>query len=216
MSDITEPTLDDYGSEVHPAWGVIGASRVSSTGTILFDSDIPHQHYVVVTLSAARRSRDLHRDHIRAGREIVEIAMSEAQWASFVSTMNAGDGVPVTINRRDYQSIPGFPYEPRLAESMKEVREAADQSMQKITDAMAAYKTHKTASNLRTLEATISNGPANMKFAASSLTEHAENVVQRSSADIEAMVVAKSKQLGIEPESLGGLPQLTPGPEQDN
>jgi hypothetical protein len=54
--------------------------------------------------------------------------------------------------------------------------------------------------------------PANMTFAAKSLSEHAENVVQRARADVEAMVLAKAAQLGLEPGDLGvSLPQLSAG-----
>lgn len=210
--DIQPPTTNGRGDQTHPGWGLIGASRVSSTpGAVLFDSDVRHQHYIVVRVKTATRSRDLNRDWIYPGDEFLDVAMSEAQWASFVSSMNSGNGVPCTITRRedDYQ-VPGFPYEPRLAESMKEVRTAADQVTEKITEAFAAYEAHKTVGNLRTLKSAIANAGANVEFAAKSLNEHAENVVQRARADIEAMVVAKATQLGIEASQVGML-ELTAG-----
>lgn len=49
---VVEPTLDERGDEQHPAWIMVGASRVSSTrGAVLFDSDILHQHYVIVRVA---------------------------------------------------------------------------------------------------------------------------------------------------------------------
>lgn len=213
-----DPTPAEHGGEEHPAWGLIGASRVSSSppGAVLFDSDIRHQHSVIVRISTATRRRDLSRDWMMAKREFVEVEMSEAQWASFVSSMNAGQGVPCTIRRReDDWSVPGMPYEPRLQESMREVRVAADEAVAKVAEAFAAYKEKKTAANLRNLEFAIRNMPANAEFAASSLSEHAENVVQRARADIEAMVLAKAQQLGLEPGDLGvGLAQLGSGDDE--
>jgi hypothetical protein len=47
-----------------------------------------------------------------------------------------------------------------------------------------------------------------MEFAAQSLSEHAENVVQRARADIEAVVMVKAQQLGLNPGDLGIPPQL--------
>lgn len=217
MRDKVDPTLDERGHEVHPAWVVVGAYRtsVSPPGAVLFDSDIRHQHVVTVQVSEAHRDRHLNRDWIGGGKRIMEFTFSEAQWASFVSAMNSGSGVPATLGFResaDDPDVPGMPYDPRLAHSMDEVRDAARKAQSDVRRAMDLYKEKKTAANLRHLEAMIDNLPANIRFAAESLSEHAENVVQRAKADIEAYVVAKAKQLGLDPSELDGPPALT-GPE---
>lgn len=207
MADETmKPTLTEHGDEAHPAWGLIGASRVSSSppGATLFDSDIQHQYYVVVRLSRTTRQRNLHHDYKHGTEQIVEVAMSEAQWASFVFTMNVGQGVPCTINRVGAEAMPGVEHEPRLAVSMDEVSRASEKAMEAIQNAFAAYCEKKTVANLRSLKAAISNAPANMTFAAKSLSEHAENVVQRARADVEAMVVQKAEQLGIDAGEIAG------------
>jgi hypothetical protein len=198
--ETVKPTITD-GDETHPAWGMIGASRVSSSspGATLFDSDIRHQHYVVVRLKRATRKRDLGHDFKHGRGEIVAVAMSEAQWASFVSTMNVGDGVPCTIEHVGAEPMPGVEHDPRLAVSMDEVGRAAEKALEEIQAAFSTYQAHKTDANRRTLEYAIKNAPGNMRFAANSLSEHAENVVQRARADIEAMVVSKAEQLGIDP-----------------
>lgn len=202
--ETVEPTLDEYGAEVHPAYGMIGASRVSGNAA-LFDSDIVHQHFVVLRIGRASRRRDLNRDwvHESGGRgQVVEVAMSEAQWASMISSMNTA-GVPCTIVRTEKDGdVAGLVFDPRLAVSHAEVRSAADKALAEIADAMAAYEAHKTAANLRTLHYAIKNGPANMEFAATSLTEHAENVVQKARVDIESMVVAKAQQMGLGPDEV--------------
>lgn len=208
MHEPIPPTTDENGYEIHPAWAMIGASRVQSSppGAALFDSDIRHQHTVMVRISTASRRRDLNRDWLHAEKEFVEVQMSEAQWASFVSSMNTGNGVPCTVRRReDDYDVPGVLYEPRLQESMNETREAADEAFNAVAEAFAAYEEKKNAANLRTLKYAIQNAPSNIEFAGKSLTEHAENVVQKARADIEAMVLAKADQLGIEPSDLGPL-----------
>ena len=186
----------------------------STPGIVLFDSDIRHQHYVMVRLGRAERRRDLHRDWIGKRQEIVEVAMSEAQWASFVSSMNTGDGVPCTIERHDGEFMPGVPYEPRLAESMDEVRGAGEKVMAHIREAFEKVEEKPTKANIKSLRHAIENAPRNMSFAAESLTEHAENVVQRARADIEAMVQSKAAQLNLEPGDLGEVPQLDGGEEE--
>jgi hypothetical protein len=211
MHEPTPPTKRDDGTETHPAWGMIGASRVTSgpPGAALFDSDIRHQHYVAVRISTARRKRDLSRDWITQDKEFVEVEMSIAQWAEFVSSMNVGNGVPCTIRRREGDwDIPGVEYAPRLQESITEVRGAAEKAFSKVKEAFEAYEQKKNAANLRTLKYAIENAPSNVAFAGKSLTEHAENVGRKMRADIEAMVIAKAEQLGIEPGDLTDTKEL--------
>jgi hypothetical protein len=187
---------------------------MSPPGAVLFDSDIRHQHVITVQVSEAHRKRDLNRDWIGGGKRIVEFTFSEAQWASFVSSMNSGSGVPATLGFResmDEPRVPGMPYDPRLAHSMDEVRNAATKAQEDVRRAMDAYKEKKTASNLKHLEAMIDNMPSNLRFAAESLSEHAESVVQRAKADIEAFVISKANQLGIDPSDVEGPLELGGG-----
>lgn len=218
MRDVVEPTVDEYGYELHPAWGMISVFRSQvmggpSDGAVLFDSDIPHHHVVTVRLHEARRKRELNRDHKMEGRVISEVTFTEAQWASFIASTNSS-GVPCTIDWREATGgpVPRMPYAPRLQQSMEEVRGAAEHSMEMIRAAFEKVQEKPNKGNIRHLEAMIDNAPANMEFAAKSLSEHAENVVQRARADIEAFVVDKANQLGLDPGELaGGLPELTGG-----
>ena len=216
--EIATPTIDEHEDEVHPAFGMIGASRGSTSrpGATLFDSDIQHAHTVTIRLATGSRKRDLNHDWIHRKEEFVEVEMSEAQWASFVSSMNSGTGVPCTIRRRERDwDIPGLPYEPRLAESMEEVRAAGDKALAEIRAAFEVAQEKPTKANMRTLQAMIENATPNMEFAARSLSEHAENVVQKSRADLEAMVSAKAQQLGLTAADLGGALQIGPGAQED-
>jgi hypothetical protein len=213
---VVAPTFDEHGDEQHPAWILVGASRVSSSppGAVLFDSDIRHMHYVTVRVKRATRRRDLSHDWKYGRDTIVEFAMSEAQWASFVSSMNTGDGVPATLEwdaTQDDPQVPRMPHAPRLQVSMNEVHSAAAEAQAKVQDAFATYAEKKNAANLRALEIAIGHMTPNMDFAAKSLSEHAENVVQRARADIEAFVVQKAQQLGLDASDIGGMPELTSG-----
>jgi hypothetical protein len=212
--EVVAQTKDERGDEQHPAFGMIGASRVSNSnpGATLFDSDIRHQHTVIVRIATATRKRDLNRDWLYRKREFVEVEMSEAQWASFVSSMNSGSGVPCTIRQReDDWLVPGLNYEPRLAESMDEVHAAGEKALAGIREAFEVAAEKPTKANMRHLGMVIANAVPTMEFAAKSLGEHAENVVQRARADIEAMVLAKAPQLGLNPADLGETLRLERG-----
>lgn len=217
--EVVPPTVDQHGADTHPAFGQISASRGSygGGGAVLFDSDIKHQHTVTIVVTEATRRRTNSHDYIHGGtRRLIEVEMSEAQWASFVSSMNTS-GVPCTIKATETNwNVAGLPYDPRLAHSMTEVREAAVKTYAKVKEAMAAYekvladKAPAKARNdaLRNLHFTIENAEANLSFSARSLNEHAENVVQRARADIEAMVGAEAARLGLSAGEAQGLLEL--------
>src|SRR5687767_12050919 len=83
-------------TESHPAYGQISASRVS--GSInLYGSDFRHNHYVIVSIHRSVLDRDLSHDWPFPRQEIIEVALSESQWAHFVSSLNAGSGAQCTI-----------------------------------------------------------------------------------------------------------------------
>jgi hypothetical protein len=190
--------------ESHPAWGLVSASRVTSTpGAVLFDSDIRHQHYIRLTVKRATRDRDLKRDWIHdTGPELIEINMSEAQWAAMTSSMNTS-GVPCTIRSTETQAnVDGLLYEPRLRVSMDEVRGEAERIQKRLDAAVKAVAEKPTKANIRALEHAMEGVRSNMEFAAKSLEEHAENVVQKARNDIESMVTQKAVQLGVDPQSL--------------
>lgn len=199
-----EPGRHDDARESHPAWGLVSASRVSSTpGAVLFDSDIRHQHYIRLHVHRATRDRGLQRDWIHdTGPVLIEINMSEAQWAAMTSSLNTS-GVPCTIRATETQAnVDGLEYAPRLAVSMAEVRGAADKIKERLDAAVAAVEEKPTKANIKALRSALGGIAPNMEFAAKSLSEHAENVVQKARNDIESMVTQKAVQLGVDPQSL--------------
>lgn len=197
---------------VHPAWGLARANVVSSTGTPLFDSDIIHSRFVTLTVATASRHRDHNRDWLHPVADFVEIHMSQAQWGALVSSFGDGAGVPVTIHH-DHGRVSDVPYEPRLAESLSEVRAAATTGVEPIADGYAEVlrlfeegagkKAMREA--LRTLGHQINNAPKNMTYAAESLTEHAENVVTKARADIEATVLDAAHRAGLPASEIAQL-----------
>ena len=210
--EIQEPHLDQYGAEAHPGWGMIRAARVSGSAT-LFDSEIQHRHFVTVSISPATRKRDLNTDWVHGDiNDLIEVEMSEAQWASFVSSMNT-TGVPCTIRRTEgNRVVPGFPYAPRLAVTMNEAKEAATYAFDNVLQALAKLEEVEQAEDstpkkrkeaLFSLKCAIQNTGPNVEFAGKRLAEHAENVVQKARADIEAIVTQRAVQLGIDPRVIG-------------
>lgn len=87
--------------EKDPSFGLVSISRVSGQRR-LFDSPFEHQHFITLSIKRAYRSRtDLHSDYIGEEAELIEVAMSEVQFAAMVTSLNMGVGTPCTIARWD-------------------------------------------------------------------------------------------------------------------
>ncbi len=187
------------GTESHESWITLAAFKVQSTGQHLFDSEIRHQHFVRVRVSRCIRRRDLNRDRRHSTTTLMEFAMSHAQWGAFVSSFGDGGGVPATLLYDQDGIVPSEPVsESRLTKSAREVGDAGGKALAEIRESYEALEAafergagkREMRDLIHTLKHRIQNGPANMKFAATSLTEHVENVVTKAKTDIEAMAVA--------------------------
>lgn len=225
MHKPTPSVIGEDGTETHPAFGIVSVNRVhASPGEVLFDSDIRHNRYIRLRVNTAERKRDLKHDRIHGVRaDLVEIDLSEAQWAALVSSIDTS-GVPCTLRKiGDQRDIPGLLHEPRLAVSMQETHNAAEEAFAKIQAAMQAVdeldpkagaKARRDA--MQDLRSAIANSTGNVDFAAKSLVEHAENVVTKARSDIEAMVSAKAEQLGIDASQVGGIAAIESGADHDS
>ena len=205
---------DDY-TESHPAYAVIGASRVtSSPGEALFGSDFRHQNYIVVRIARADLHRGLSSDRISsAGRlPIIELALSEAQWATFLSTLNVGDGVPCTLSFAEGARVPGIePDTDRRAQFNAEIDERLERAMSAITAAETAVEGSKLgvrekAALKAQIETAIRELRDNTLFVARSFDEHAEKTVERAKIEVAAYVSSTVARAGL--AAVAGQPVL--------
>ncbi|HMM95375.1 hypothetical protein [Phycicoccus sp.] len=210
-----EPTLDEYGDETHPSYGRIRVTRAQGAPRPLFDSETLHQHTITLTISHATRKRDLQRDWIHEGRVVAEVSMSEAQWAQMVSSIGAGpSSCTLRVADGDYM-VPDAPFSARLALTAAETRTAAKRALADVEEKLAAVQEKPTKANVRALAIAVGNLPANLQFAADSITKHTEDVVTKARADIEAMAMAAADRYRVDVRELGtgeaAIPQIEAG-----
>jgi hypothetical protein len=196
--------------EEHPAFAMAEVNRVHATpGAALFDSELQHSEYVVLRIKRAMRRRELKRDWITDAEQLVEVSMSMAQWGALVSSFGT-NGVPVTLNWLSGEGdVERLSYEPRMAESLKEIEGAATELVHDIrwaADELREAFDNKASrreveDKLSHLEAMINNARADACFTATQFSKHVENTVTKARADIEAMA-ASAQQRGIEAGSL--------------
>ena len=200
--------------EEHPSYAMIGASRVSShPGRALFGSDFTHQHYITVTIRKASLRRGLSNDWFSGEEELIEVALSEAQWATFLSTLNMGQGTPCTLSW-----MPGEGYMPeivndlnRQAQSREEIDAHMKDGLDYIDAVIARGKLSK--DDLRNLETAKMKIKESSPWVTSKFDEHAEKTVEKAKIEIEAYLNSAINRAGI--TALGGTPSpiLLPDPE---
>lgn len=87
----------DRDKQEHPAFGMVSVSRVSGE-TSLFGVDYPQGHFITLQVSRGAVERNLGTEWFYQRNEMLQLAMSEVQWARLVASINTS-GVPCTLQR---------------------------------------------------------------------------------------------------------------------
>lgn len=194
--------IHDDSIETHPAYGIIGASHVSSTGTRLAGSDFKHSGFVTIRIGRAKLYRGLSHDRWHKDHDIIEVSVSEAQWATFISTLNQGEGVPCTLDHvRGEDVIPAIGGRAdRRAQFKAEASEDLSKAEAKIDEMLAlvrAGKMRKTElESLLIQTKNMMSGGVN--FVAKSFGEHVETTLAHAKVEIEAYMTGMVQRAGIQ------------------
>jgi hypothetical protein len=216
---VVAPTRDEGGMhddyrETHPAYGIIGASRTQSTGAVLFGSDFRHRGYITVRIQHAAMARSLHSDRFQTTGEptIVEVTLSEAQWATFISTLNMGEGVPCTIERIDGVRVPDI--EPVRETRRDELNTEIRQTLQDLDDRLAALQEQAPTKKMKfDIGIVRDHLRQNTPFVAEQFDRHATKTIERMKTDVEAYLTGAVMRAGL--SALGAPPPvelIEPGP----
>lgn len=219
MRDIEEPVTttkrgpggDDESVTTHPAFAQIAAYRVNGN-TNLYGSEFRHNAYMVIKVSRSELHRNLHRDWHFDRDEIIEVALSEAQWATLVSSPNVGTGVPCTLQRLNRELVPGLPDpQSRVDQFKTELREKLAKSIDHIKDAIAGIDDAnlpkaKAATLKGTFNHVLMELQSNLPFVADSFDEHMENTVESAKQEVHGYMTGLLQRAGLDAITNGRLP----------
>lgn len=204
------PTHDTV--ETHPAYAQIGANRVSGH-SYLYGSDFQHQHFITISIHRSELHRGLSNDWAHAREEYIEVALSEAQWAAFVSSPNAGMGTQCTLRHKDHRAIPQIPgakdrqekFDNEMRVNIKEAREHIAKVRKLIEDSKLPQKAKDSIlSELGMADRDISSS---VVFIAEQFGEHMEKVTEHAKAEVNAYITGAISRAGI--AALQGTTPLT-------
>lgn len=207
----TEPikleSEDRFGQRYsHPAFAVIGLSRVSGHKHLV-GLDFPVHNYIEITISKATLNRNLSNTNFYPDEQLLTIAMSEAQLATFLTSSNRGSGTPCTLVDINRVPVPQLPrpapianqFKAEMEETMREIQK----QLKKIADSLAGDKpptkeqSHAASSTLNMLAHRLVGSTT---FVAEQFEEHAERVVEQMKAEVNGHI-----------KSVGTAPQLMIG-----
>lgn len=87
-----------FGNRVdHPSYATLGISRFTGKGDF-FMSPIGHNGGISFRINTAYKTRHLNGDSVFADKLLVEVQMSEEQFARAITNLNQGGGTPVTLS----------------------------------------------------------------------------------------------------------------------
>jgi hypothetical protein len=202
---VTRTVKGPAGNEevtTHPAFGLIRASRVQGRA-ILSGSDFDHLNFMTITIFRSRRHRSLHQDWDFATEVVTEVNLSEAQWATFVSAPNVGQGVPCTLTYIDGTQIPSLPLPESHADKFVGEMEArlkaivnGTKAALTLLDEMPASASRKKDLRLK-LEALLRDLDKNLPFVATQFGEHVEEVIEKAKTEVHGYVTGVVQRAGL-------------------
>jgi hypothetical protein len=194
--------------QTHESYGMAGFFRTTGGNTNLFGSSIKHNHTIRFRIKTASKERGLNMDWYYGDKELIEIEMSQNQFAELITSMNMGDGVPVTIRRLNGKGVEDCPEENKRQLFEKEF----DQKMRGLKNRLSKLTTdakqilNEKKSLTKADRETILNQIAmleqeigsNTPFVLSMFNEQMDKTVTEAKGEVEAFVQNKITSLGIE------------------
>lgn len=210
MREVVQPTETPVEGAMkgwrltHPAYAVISVNRVQGH-LALFQSDLRHHGFMVLRIGPAEVDRHLSRDwgHGDAGRYI-EVAMSEAQWASFISSANSGPGSPCTLRSLNREPVPQIP-DPAPPEDKfrREIDKGGEEALLALAEldeaidalGLSARKSADLKGRVTRARRTLEDS---IPFVAKQFSEHVEDTVEAARAEIHAHAQTTLTRLGLD------------------
>ena len=215
---VSDPTITEekgHGSGMrqridHPSFAQVQVSRINGH-RVLHDSDFNSHNYIALRISRSEMVRDLSHDWHHERDQLVEICMSEAQWATMVSSLNTS-GVPCTLTYLMGKQIDRLP-EPtdRVNQFNAELSKHWIQAVEQLTEAQTLVATLglskvKAQALVSILNKAKSNISGNATFVEKSFNEHMEKSVEKAKCEANAYLYHVIQRAGLDALTLGISP----------
>jgi hypothetical protein len=201
---------NDEPSVSHPSFGMVRLSRCSGSPGRMFGSQLrQHAGYVSMTVTRGSVQHDLHHDRYMNEEEVVQVSMTAAQFAELITTLNAGEGTPCTIERVLSRRVPPPPDDTQTTAEKIQDKFAGDQQAfveqigRKYEEIKRLFAEKKTLNQqdrkqvIDLLNTVMMELGANLPFRVLSFQEAAEQTVQHAKAEVDAMLSMVLHRAGL-------------------
>jgi hypothetical protein len=201
---------EDETDETHPAYAQVQASRVQGK-QCLYGTDFVHHSFMRIRVCRSWLLRGLSRDWYHSTLQpLIEFDLSEAQWATFISTPNSGTGTPCTLQYVNGQEVPQIPEPPKRKEQFQvelgdtlQTAAAALKDLKLLIDELKIPAKTKQAIFSR-INAAQMNVDVNLKFVVNQFGEHIDTLTEHAKIEAAAYLQGVIQRAGL--EQLGGQP----------
>lgn len=219
--------MPDGKKEKHPSFGMLSFSRISSSGgQVLHGSDLTHGTFIKMELRHGAKERGLSRDWYFAESLISEVWLSQNQFAELITSMNMGDGIPVTLVRTEkdgeieqpsFESVQEL-HKNEFKEQTEEVAKDAEDLLSLVNDLLSGSGTVKKADRnaiINKAEKVVREIKANMPFMEKSFRQAMDKTVVDAKGTIEAFYQHRVVDAGLEALSNAPAPKLIEEDKED-
>lgn len=195
--------------KAHPSYGQIVLTKPQSgRGQELFGSKVKHPSFIALRINEATIAEDGFSEFVFGGKSIVEVYLSEAQWAHMVSSFGDGSGTPVTIRyRQDKGNIDSPPEAVPVIDLAKKSADETKQSLvnrlrdlqtdvKKVSEGSGPVKKSDLKKLALDFSVLASHLSSNFDFLENQVVERMEKEVAKANIEIEAIINNAVTRLG--------------------
>jgi len=200
--------------EKHESFAMMSFSRIQSGAPqTLFGSDLQHNTIIAMRLHHATKARSLSNNWYHADGLITEVYMSQNQFSEMITSMNMGDGIPVTLRfteKDGHLEDPTYSsmveeHESEFKQHTDKVSKEADElltSMKEILEGAGTVKKADRNALLNKAAMLLQEIKSNMPFMEKQFAKAMDKTVTDAKGTIEAFYQHRVVEAGL--ESLAG------------
>ena len=195
-------------TENHESFGIVRICRTSGGDGVLFGSSIRHYNTIRLEVCPGQVTRSLNENRYRpSGRPIVEVEMSQSQFADLITSMNQGEGVPCTIRRLGNDQVEKCPetntrlqFEAEFTEKTRDIVQRACDLVDEADELLQKKSLRKAEreSLMGTLRQLVMELRSNIPFVHSQFNEAMDKTVKEAKGEVEAYLTSALTGLGLE------------------
>ena len=205
--------MKNESEKTHESYGMIGVYHSTGGERTLFGSSLTHNNTIHIRIKNGKVFRTCHEDMYMGTKELIDVEMSQAQFAELITSPNHGDGVPCTIRHILGNKMADCPFESKaeihrqeFEEYQQEIKNKMDELLtfvSSVFDGKAIKKSDREAimTMLMNLKTDVTS---NTSFQVEQFDRQMEQTVTEAKANIEAFLAVR----GLSAKSLE-LPDIT-------